>query len=147
MAPDAIAVAMLRDVMRLRRVQVKDAAGRLGISYRRLQNYLYGQSDMPLGVFFALADMLGVSVDWLRAKPPFEFGHFQQALTDVFGDKLPVASINENGLALSERPPGQAADRASAATLALFIRDAYNTHLNRALRVPLDPTASDPPKP
>lgn len=129
----------LRDVLKRRKIKVTWAAERLGMPYRRLQNYLYGQSDMPVDVLFGLADLAGVSVDCLRKdKHVLDSSALRSALVEVLGDAMPHCEIEDATFKVRLRPAGAALDVRSAGLLTFLIADRYDLALEALLAEPID---------
>jgi transcriptional regulator with XRE-family HTH domain len=129
----------IRQLIKSRRVPVKYLANKLNIPYRRLQNYIYGQSEMPVSILFAIADTLGVSVDYLRfEKPSIEHHILQQALFKIFGQQLPICDTDGMHWELRPRPQAVEADFRSAGLLAFMIRAEYEMALAQAVSRPLE---------
>jgi hypothetical protein len=128
----------LRDVLKRRKIKVTWAAERLGMPYRRLQNYLYGQSDMPVDVLFGLADLAGVSVDYLRKdKHVLDNSALQSALVRVLGATMPLVEMTSGGLTVRPCPHGTTVDTRSTGLLAFMIADRYDLALEASLLEPV----------
>lgn len=87
-ADDAI-IDALRALMSRQRLKMTDLAEGIGVPYRSLQNYMSKRSPMPLAVYVAVCEWIGVTPDYpIRGRFKLAHHDLQKALLGVFGEEF-----------------------------------------------------------
>jgi len=79
----------LRAIMARQKLKITDMAKEIGVPYRSLQNYMTKRSPMPLSVYIAACEWIGITPDYpLRGRFKLSHHDLQRALIEVFGEEF-----------------------------------------------------------
>lgn len=122
--------ARLRLLLKDEKISIREAAERIDVPYRTLQNQLAGKNRMPASTFAKLTEMLDVPARFV-AEGTIKLDRYAltESLKQVLGDLLPTVD-KEFVFHLPKQPDDRTKQQRDhdAEMLAFVVRDAFEWH-------------------